>query len=202
MLAVSIICFIAWIYLLSVLKRSKLNFFYFLVGSVGIFLFTMSWLQPILTVPLTKLVAAATGVLGKLTGMFESYFQYGMLFINRPEGSISMFIDYECSGIIEILAFSSMLWFFPVYNAAEKLVVNLLGILWTFASNIIRILSICTLVFFFGNDVFFFAHTILGRIIFYGLSIALYFFVFTRSQIVRQKVGNLNYENNSSTASE
>lgn len=190
-----VICFIAWIYILSVLKRGKLTFWYFLFGSVGFFLFMMLWLQPILTAPLTNGVAVVAGFLGDLTHFYKSYFQYGVLFINSKNYSISLYIDYECSGIIEIMAFSSMLWFFSVYQVYEKIIINILGFFWIFGANVIRIFIICTLIYFFGNDIFYFAHTIFGRIVFYGLSVALYFHVFTRPQILRQKIGSFQYEN-------
>lgn len=191
-----VICLIIWVYILWVLKRAKLDFFKFCVGSVGVFVFMMIWAQPIATEPLTRIVAASTGVLGKVTNMYESYYQYGLIFISHNTSSISLYIDYECSGIIEIMAFSAMLWFFPVYNFFEKFIVNIGGILWIFAANILRIFVICTMIFFFGNNIFYFAHTIFGRIIFYGLSVILYFHVFTRAQVVRQKVGNFNYGDN------
>lgn len=191
-----IFCFIVWIYLLWVFKRGNLEFFKFVFGSVGLFVFMMFWIQPIVTAPIARIVAAVSGVLGKLTGMFESYYQYGLLFINRSSGALSLYIDYECSGIIEIMAFTSLLWFFSVYNFVEKVIINLSGILWIFAANVLRIFIICLVVYIFGNNAFYFAHTILGRLVFYGLSILLYYYVFTRSQIIRQKVGNFNYESN------
>lgn len=192
----TIICFIVWVYLLWVFERGKLIFFKFFLGSVGLFIFMMIWIQPLVTAPLAQIVTAATGTIGDVTHMFEAYYEYGMLFINGRSGAISLYIDYECSGVIEIMAFTAMLWFFPVYKFAEKFVINLIGILWIFAANILRISIICTTIYFFGNNAFYFAHTILGRIIFYFLSIILYFYVFTRSQIIRQKVGNFNYEDN------
>lgn len=190
-----VVCFIVWIYILSVLKRGKLTFWYFLFGSVGFFLFMMLWLQPVLTAPLTNGVAVVAGFLGDLTHFYKAYFQYGVLFINSKNYSISLYIDYECSGIIEIMAFSSMLWFFSVYQVYEKIIINILGVFWIFGANVIRIFVICTLIYFYGNDIFYFAHTIFGRIVFYGLSIALYFHVFTRPQILRQKIGSFQYEN-------
>lgn len=184
-----------WIYVLLVLDRSKLTFFKFLVGSVGLFILLMLVLQPVITIPLAKAVAAATGLVGNLTGAFYSYYQYSLIFIRYGAESISLYVDYECSGVIEIFAFSSLLWFFPLYSPIEKLVVNIIGIVWIFISNIIRLVSICLLVYFFGNDVFFFAHAIFGRIIFYVLSIILFFYVFTRAQILKQKVGRFSYGN-------
>lgn len=183
-----------WVYLLRVLRKAKLDFFRFLVGSVGAFIFLVVLVRPIATVPLTKAVAATAGVFGQLTGMYETYYQYAMLFIRQETSSISLYVDYECSGIIEIMAFSAMLWFFPLYNLVEKIAVNIVGLLWIFASNILRLFVVCALVYAFGNDMYFFAHTIFGRIVFYGLSILLYFYVFTRSQIVRQKVGRFRYD--------
>lgn len=41
---------------------------------------------------------------------------------------------------------------------------------------------------------YFVAHTIVGRIIFYGFTIVLYFYVFTKGQIRRQKIGKFNYD--------
>lgn len=186
-------CLVVWVYLIIVLKRAKLNFFTFLVGSVGLFVFMMIFLQPYITTPLARAVAAATGVVGTMTGMFQSYYQYSLIFIEHGNESISLYIDYECSGVIELLAFTALVWFFPLYNAVEKLVVNISGILWIFAANIIRLTVICVLVYYVGNDIFFFAHAIFGRIVFYGLSIVLYFYVFTRSQIIKQKVGKFKY---------
>ncbi len=193
MIALIIILLLVWIYILWTLKRAKLDFFKFVLGSAGLFIFMVVIIQPVLTLPLTKAVAASAGVLGDLTGMYDSYYQYAMLFISQKTGSISLYIDYECSGIIEIMAFSAMLWFFPLYNLPEKLAVSIIGGVWIFASNIIRLFVVCTLVYFFGNDMYFFAHTIFGRIVFYGLSIILYFNVFTRSQIIRQRVGSFSY---------
>jgi len=190
------ICFLIWLYILWVFKRGNLDFFKFVVGSVGFFVFMMIWVQPVATESLSKAITSVSGIIGDITGIFKSYPEYNMVFISRPEGAISLYIDYECSGIIEIMAFTAMLWFFPVYNLGEKAIVNLLGVIWIFVANVLRILSICLTVYFFGNDAYYLAHTIIGRIIFYALSVILYFHVFTRSQIIRQKVGNFNYGNN------
>ena len=84
----AIILFVIWLYVLSVLRRGKLAFWHFLVGSVGMFVFLMIWIQPIITVPLAKIVAAVSGILGDLTGLYDSYFLYGILFINNKKGAL------------------------------------------------------------------------------------------------------------------
>lgn len=193
MLALQVFALIVWIYVIWVFSRTGLFFFKFCLGSVGLFFFLMIWVQPLITQPLTMAVSAASGVLGDFSGMYDSYYKYSILFIPKETASVSLAIDYECSGVIEIMAFSCMLWFFPLYNTIEKLILNSIGIIVIFCANILRVFVICTLIYFFGNEIFYFAHTIFGRIIFYSLSIALYFHVFTRPQIIRQKVGSFNY---------
>lgn len=184
-----------WLYLISVLSRAKLHFFKFLLGSVGLFFFMMIILQPYLVNILCRMVTAVSGIIGKATGFFEAFYQYSLVLITNGNSTISMYIDYECSGVIEILAFTALLWFFPLYNTLEKIMYNIAGVLWIFAANVIRIFIICGIVHFYGNNSFYFAHTIFGRIIFYILSIILYFYVFTKSQINRQKVGSVSYGN-------
>lgn len=181
---------VVWIYLLSVFSRGKLHFFKFIVGSVGLFLFMMITLQPYLVAILSRLVSSASGAIGDATGYFQAFYQYSLILIKSGTTTISMYIDYECSGVIEILAFLSLLWFFPLYDTLEKVIYSILGVVWIFAANVLRIFIICTMVYYYGNNIFYFAHTIFGRIIFYVLSVILYFYVFTRSQIKRQKVGN------------
>ncbi len=193
MLILSIAAFIVWIYVLWVLERTKLYFFKFCIGSVGLFFFLMLWVQPFVMQPLSMGVTAVTGILGNLTNMYDAFYQYSILFIPKNTTSVSLTIDYECSGVIEIMAFSCMLWFFPLYNVAEKLIINSVGITVIFIANVLRLFIICALIYYFGNNIFYFAHTIFGRIIFYIFSIILYFYVFTRSHIIRQKVGNFSY---------
>lgn len=190
------ILLILWIYILTVLKRAKLDFWCFLVGSVGMFIAMVILVQPFVTVPMQKAVAAVSGIIGDLTGLYHSYFQYGILFIQSGSDSISLYIDYECAGIIEIFAFLALLWFFPVYKTYEKILVSILGFLTIFAANVLRIFLICVLIYFFGNSIYFLAHTVIGRIFFYACSIALYFYVFTKPQIIRQKVGKFRYDSN------
>ncbi|MDD6771155.1 MAG: exosortase family protein XrtG [Inconstantimicrobium porci] len=187
---------IIWIYFLYVFHRANLKFFEFLFGSIGLFVVLMIFVRPYLTVPLAKLICAAEGVIGDITGMFKDYYDYGLLFINNKHGAISLYIDYECSGVIEIMTLSSMLWFFPSYRLIEKTIINLAAVLFIFLANLIRITLICTIVFCFGPRYFYIAHTVIGRLVFYALSIMMYFYIFTRTQVIRQKIGVFKYENN------
>mgnify|MGYP002922138900 FL=1 len=84
--------------------------------------------------------------------------------------------------------------FFGVYSIQEKIVFSVLGSIGIFCANILRIFIIGSLIHLCGSDIYFVAHTIIGRIVFYGFTILLYFYVFTRGQIKRQRIGKFNYD--------
>jgi exosortase family protein XrtG len=188
------LCFLFWAYFLTVLTRAKLYFYKFLAGSVGLFFFMLLLFQSLLTTVLCRVVAALVGIIGQLSGCFQAYDQYALILIPITNGTVSMYIDYECSGVVEFMAFTALLWFFPLYNISEKVIYNIVGIAWILLSNILRLFVISILIHNYGNSIFYFAHTIFGRIIFYLLTIILYYFVFTKPQISRQKVGDFGYE--------
>lgn len=196
----TVVCFLVWIYLLSVFTRGKLYFYQFIWGSVGLFVFMMMWIQPVAIRPLTNLVCSAAGVAGRMTGFYESYSEYSMLFVQHGSEAISLCIDYECSGIIEMMAYVSMLAFFRVYDWTQRIILSVLGCMMIFFANIIRLFVIGTTIYYFGNDAYYIAHTIVGRIIFYALSVILYYYIFTKSQIVKQKIGGFHYAKNTDTS--
>ncbi|WP_167958717.1 exosortase family protein XrtG [Anaerosporobacter faecicola] len=192
---ITLTSFVIWLYVLTVLKRANLEFWHFLIGSAGLFAFFMIFIQPMVTEVLVKAVTIVTGRIGEQLHMFEGYYEYAILFVKNKKGAISILVDYECAGSIEMAAFFSLLFFFPVYITMEKLLVALFGLLYLFFANVIRMSVICMIISGFGNDSYFFAHTIVGRVIFYGLSMLLYYMVFTKAQVIRQKVGNIQYGN-------
>lgn len=189
-----VVAIVIWIYLLTVFKRAKLDFWYFTAGSAGLFTVAIIVLQPVLMLPMQNAIAAVSGLLGELTKTYESYFEKGLLFISHGTTQMSLYIDFECSGIIETFAFLALLWFFPAYQFYEKIVVSVVGIIGIFMANVLRIFIICQMIYWGGQDMYFVAHSFVGRLVFYACTIALYFYVFTKEQVVRQKVGAFRYD--------
>lgn len=185
-----------WLYFLHVMKHCKIQFGYFLVGSFGMFIFLMLWARPYAVQPLSRVVAAIAGLFGDFTGTFSAFFKYGILFIETAQASISLQIDFECSGIIEIFAFLSLLLFFKVYSAKERFLLAILGCVCIIMANVIRIIVICEVIHFFGPQSYYIAHSIVGRLVFYFLSVLLYFYTFTKPQIVQTKLGKFSYGGN------
>lgn len=194
--------FIIWIYVLTVFHRGNLNYFQYLWGSVGLFVFMAIFVQPVLTGILKQYVTSVVGVIGKQTGICEAYYEYSIIFIPKQSvlSSISLYIDYECSGVIEMMAFVALLAFFQVYKVGERIIVGIIGCMCIFLFNVIRILVICAIIYKFGSDSYYVAHTIIGRIVFYVLSILLYYYVFTRQQILKQKIGGFSYAEHNENA--
>lgn len=93
------------------------------------------------------------------------------------------------------MAFLSLLVFFRVYSVPERVIVGIMGVWYIMLANALRIIIICEMIHFIGIDVYYMAHTIVGRLVFYALSVLLYFYVFTKPQIIRMKIGRFSYGN-------
>lgn len=195
-LVAGVILTVIWLYFLRVFRKSELPAWHFLWGSCGLFILLMIFVRPYFTQPLAQVVAVVAGAFGKVTGLFSAYFKYGVLFVDSKAGAISLLIDFECSGILEIMAFLSLLIFFRAYTRYERVVVSIIGIIYIVLANALRIIVICSIIYVWGMQAYTVAHTYIGRLVFYGLSVLLYFYVFTKTQIVRQKVGGFTYGNN------
>ena len=191
---VGLIGIAVWLYILHALNRAELNFWRFLVGSIGLFIILMFYVRPWATQPLAQTVAAIAGLPGQLTDTFEAYFKYGVLFVDSAAGSMTLKIDFECSGIVEIMAFISLLAFFHVYTRPERVMVGVLGSLGIVLANALRIILIAEVIHFGGPGMYYVAHSLFGRLLFYALTVALYFYVFTKPQVVRMHVGRFTYD--------
>ena len=182
-----------WIYIYYLMHKAQLKAWKYFWGACGLFIIMMVWVRPIMTQPLAEVVAAVAGVFGDITGMYTAFFKYGVLFVNAADGAITLQIDFECSGILEIMAYLALLVFFEAYNIFERIIVSVVGIFYIILANALRIAVICTIIYFNGIGAYHIAHTIVGRLVFYALTVILYFFVFTKARIIRQKVGGFAY---------
>ena len=182
-----------WVWLLRVLRKAGLKFWRYLLGSCGIFLILLILVRPWIVLPLARLIAAIAGIFGKVTGFYQAYYRYGVIFIESLNGAITVNIDLECSGFIEISAFISLLSFYGIYNIPERIYIGVVGTLYTMLTNALRIAVICTMIHFLGTDYYYVAHTIVGRIVFYVLQVILYFFIFTRPHVLKMKTGDFGY---------
>lgn len=111
-----------------------------------------------------------------------------MISVIEENIAVSFFLDYECTGIVEILVFLSLVFTYPMKN---KILLGTIGYLYLFTANIIRIILIVTIIYYFGRDSLFIAHSIIARIVYFTITITLYYKVFTENHLKEQKVGDL-----------
>ena len=69
-----------WLYMLRAFRRAELHAWHFLGGSMGLFIFLMVVIQPMLAQLLAQCVSAMAGLVGSLTNTFTAYFKYGIIF--------------------------------------------------------------------------------------------------------------------------
>lgn len=183
-----------WLFLLHILKKSRLHFWYFFVGSVGAFLILLIFLLPTLTQPLARIASYLASIPGKAGDLYRVCYKYRVIFVKSSAGPISFKINFECSGIIEIIAYLSLLAFYGVYTVYERIYVGICGVIAIILANAVRVTVICFMLYFGGIDIYYTAYVFVGRLVFYGLSVMIYFYVFTRPQIMKQKVGSFQYD--------
>lgn len=180
---------IVWLYALSVTNRAHLFAFYYWVGAIGAFLLTTFACHKYFVWFLASLVSRGAGVIGQLTHSFTAYPFPAALDIQTTFGSITLLVDYECSGIIETLAYLSLLIFFPIYTRRQKVALSIIGFFWIYFINICRLGLIGITVHYLNLRTLFWVHDVIGRIFFYIFTILLYYQVFTHSQLVSNLLG-------------
>jgi exosortase family protein XrtG len=116
-----ILLLLIFIYLLTIFKRKKLDFFYFLFGSIGLFLIVLFCFKDLIIIGMIKFTTMYMGVIGELTNGWVGYADYGVLFVDNGLETISLSIDYECSGFIETLVYGSLSLFFPVFSFLQRI---------------------------------------------------------------------------------
>ncbi len=170
---------VLWLYGLSVCKRAALPTYYFIWGSVGLFFLLFFLSRPYLIWLMVQGVVAGVGLIVDPLQFAQTAAQHGLILIGTTDGALSLAIDYECSGVIETIAFWSLLIFYPVYRLRSTVCLGLIGFVFIYVANVARLVLIVALVHYFGNSIFFFAHTILGRLFFYAFVVYFYYRVFT-----------------------
>lgn len=173
------------------LKKLNLNFFKFFIGSLGVFTIAMMFFMDPLNNLLGILITKIMSVIANISGAFEVYAKNSLLIIDARDGIISMLINYECSGVIELLVYSSLVLFFPFVSKGKKVWALIGGNIYIILCNIIRLVAIISMVKWQGIGWYNISHTIIGRIIFFIMMIFLYYKVFTKNQLKYQRVGEI-----------
>lgn len=170
----------AWLYVLSVLKRIGWSAAYVVLGVVGTFFIIISLANNNVISFLMRLNTSGAGVVGMLTGFYTVAPTLGIIHIVSGQSAINLFITYECSALIELAAYIALVLFFPFFkNLQQRLKLLGFGVIYLLLANMLRLTVTALIIHFLGLPSLIWAHVIVGRLIFYVLTIILYFYVFT-----------------------
>jgi exosortase family protein XrtG len=129
--------------------------------------------------------------LEKVLGLYTVSFKELVVMIDTKTGFVTMILNYECSAIIEMLVYTCLILFFPFTNIREKVIKSIWGNIYIFLCNTLRLLFIMVMVKVLGIEYYRMIHTVLARILFFVFMVILYYLVFTKEQLVKQKVGEM-----------
>jgi exosortase family protein XrtG len=103
----------------------------------------------------------------------------GGLVVPDPTGWSILQIGIECSALIEISIFVSLMLFYPRLPAAERLLRIAIGVLATIAINLLRLGIIAVMVSTLGKPAIPWAHAVVGRLVFFVGILFLYWRMLT-----------------------
>lgn len=181
---------LVWLALVLALRRSRIWLFYYLVAAVGWCFGLVVLLREL--VPGETALAMATaysthhlaGLLDIPTRVFRS--APGLLLvlvIAQKSGWTALQVGLESSGLLELSVLSGLLLFYPGMPFLQKSLSLAAGLVATFVANVLRVLLIVVVLHFAGKDSLLVAHTFLGRAFFFAVTVAIYWYLMTRSSL-------------------
>jgi exosortase family protein XrtG len=173
---VTLIAFPVWVVVVATLWRARRWLPFYIVGALGGVIFTVLLASFTgLSGRLEALEASQVAPLAKLLGLTLVTLGSNGIAIKNHVGWGVFDIGVECSGLMEMAAMASLVVFYPaVFTPARKVLVVGVGTVFTYLFNLLRILLIVGIVATFGTDWVFPAHAVFGRLLFFVLTIALY----------------------------
>ncbi|MBA4376742.1 MAG: hypothetical protein C0401_11295 [Anaerolinea sp.] len=106
-----------------------------------------------------------------------------VLVITQDVGWTALQIGVESSGLLEMAVLFSLVMFYPGWQGGKRLWLGLIGISLTWAANVARMVLIAFMLHFLGKDVLVLAHTFLGKIFFFAMTIAIYWMIVTSTTL-------------------
>lgn len=167
---------LVWIYFLTILKRSHLNSFLFLIGSFGLFLILTLSFNFLIIRQMIHLTAEIMSMGTKLFHFYHVDIASHTIIIK----GLKIIISYELSCAVEIIAYLSLLTFYPLYSVKQKPIIGILGTFLIIFANSIRIGLILGAIFYLGNSVFFIMNFVIGRLFIYIVIVIIFYETFTR----------------------
>ena len=178
---------VLWLAAVIFFRINRIWVLYYLVGSVGLALVLIYVTTTVLNIDydMERLVAMSTHQVAGMMGIVTEVFSAApgsllVLIVAQEKGWTVIEVTIECSSILESSVLIGMLMFYPGWSLFKKAYLGLIGLMATYAANIIRLIMIVSVLSKMGKDSLFMTHTILGRLLFFILSVITYWIILTR----------------------
>jgi exosortase/archaeosortase family protein len=152
-----------------------------------------TWLEPLFTPYLGNVASLLVSIL-RLTGINASLYSYNsvpMLSFTSLSGNfVATAFAYGCLGVSSALVFSILLIVILVEdpgNLQVKLLASLVGILGTFALNIVRVIIILLTDYFYGAEAGSTVHYVIGYA-FFSAWLVVFLYVYSKRNVVYNKI--------------
>lgn len=134
---------------------------------------------------LARLVAFSVSQLSSVMGISTQTFENApgllmVLVITQEVGWTVLQVGVESSGMLEGIVLFSLVLFYPGWSWSRRLFSVAIGLFLTWGANILRLMIIVVLLHWLGKPVLVIAHTFLAKAAFFGMTVAIYWFLITR----------------------
>lgn len=102
-----------------------------------------------------------------------------VLVLTQRVGWTILQIGVESSGLLEMIVLISLIIFYPGWKASHRFIRGMVGLLLTWGANLLRMILIAALLHSYGKEVLVLAHTFLGKLVFFILTLAIYWALVT-----------------------
>lgn len=189
--------FLIWCAVIAFFYRHRIWLFYYIIAAVGftyisILLLRGSFLECQMENQVGLLMHYILNFMDIKTNVFDKAPGTILVLIEVDRSWTTIDIDIESSGLLEMCILLGLLLFYPGYSLVKRLMFSPVAVFIVFVINLIRVTVVITTIHWGGRDMIFLAHTLLGRIVFFILIVALYWHLFTRPtlKIVREYVSD------------
>ena len=190
-----VIAFMFWLAGAVFFYRHRIWIFYYIWSAVGFtFLFTLlmrgSWLEYRFEHCLGMVLHYLLRYLDITTYVFDKAPGTILVLIKVDNSWTTIDIDIESSGLLEMAIFLGLLLFYPAHGMLRKALYGVVGIASIVFINLVRLLVVISTIHWGGRNLYFIAHTLVGRLVFFVLIVALYWYILTRPSLqkVRESV--------------
>ncbi|MDQ7029382.1 MAG: archaeosortase/exosortase family protein [Ardenticatenia bacterium] len=143
-------------------------------------------LEPFLAHSAAQAVHMAANAVGVPTRIFAN--APGILLVLvvvQPVGWTVLQIGVESSGLLEMGVLVSLLSFYPGWSLRRRLASILVGLAATWTANVVRLLIIVIALHMYGKQALTLSHTFIGKIVFFVLTVGIYWHLITRATVDR-----------------